>query len=480
MAVLSPPTPLSLVRNPRRRGPTLPPAGSIGALVNQRALTMGDRPAFTDVRDGRAVTWHDVAIAARKLRSRFGLRSSGVGAAGLRVGLAVTAPVGACVEYLAALAAGLPIAALDPASSDAELLWSTATLGLTHLIRDGGEVIELRPVRSGAEERHSQVVRGRAAHPSASALPDQSSASTAVAPTLVTATRGSTGAPKLVPLTEGQLLLAAANTVRHLRLCPNDIGYCPAPLHRIDTQVVGILAALLSGGSIVVGSFDRRSAWTDVDRCGATWLNLVPAMVSALTDVSAPGAAVKRRVRFVRVSGAELPIGTHSGFWQATGISLLESYSLAEAAGPVASNPVEIAGRRPGSVGLPVGVDVRIISGEGQFVPLGQTGRVQVRGATVVSHYLAYGFSGRDRAPLPAADPAGWLDTGDVGYRSIDGYLYLTGREAIASLGVTGAGVGAGLRAARRLRDEDGAAERSSQVACGTPASPLRAAAFRP
>jgi acyl-CoA synthetase (AMP-forming)/AMP-acid ligase II len=190
---------------------------------------------------------------------------------------------------------------------------------------------------------------------------------------------------------------------------------------------VGILAVLLSGGSVVVASgFDRRSFWAEVERTQATWLNLAPAMIISLAGVPGPDAVARDRVRFARVAGAALPPAAHSKFWQSTGISLVETYTLTEAAGPVAANPLDLAARRLGSVGLAGGVEVRIVDDEGRAVPVDTTGWIQVRGDSVVTHYLSYG---RNRSSLPAQDADGWLHTGEVGYRTCDGYLYLVGRE---------------------------------------------------
>jgi acyl-CoA synthetase (AMP-forming)/AMP-acid ligase II len=246
-------------------------------------------------------------------------------------------------------------------------------------------------------------------------------------PAVIVATKGSAGAPKLVPFSQRQLLVAAANTVRHFGLRSEDRGYVATPLNGVDSQVVGILAVLLSGGSVVVADgFDRRNFWTEVGRSQATWLNLVPAMVTSLAEMSVPDVAVRERVRFARVGGAALPLASHSKFWESTGISLVETYTLTEATGPVAANPMDLGLRRPGSAGLPVAVEVRIVDDAGRAVPNGTAGRIQVRGAAVVTHYLSYG---RDRCELAAQETDGWLDSGDLGCHSREGYLYIAARE---------------------------------------------------
>ncbi len=68
------------------------------------------------------------------------------------------------------------------------------------------------------------------------------------------------------------------------------------------------------------------------------------------------------------------------------------------------------------------GVEVRIISHDGQVEPEGKIGEICVRGATVCAGYVTA------KGVESAIDPEGWLPTGDLGFLSA-GELYVTGRK---------------------------------------------------
>jgi oxalate---CoA ligase len=98
---------------------------------------------------------------------------------------------------------------------------------------------------------------------------------------------------------------------------------------------------------------------------------------------------------------------------------------MTEAASQITAHPLS-APRRPGSVGLPVGLELRIVR---QSEPVGSEleapefhiGHVEIRGASVIDGYV--GGTHRDRFH---AD--GWLRTGDLGHRDADGFVYLDAR----------------------------------------------------
>jgi malonyl-CoA/methylmalonyl-CoA synthetase len=88
------------------------------------------------------------------------------------------------------------------------------------------------------------------------------------------------------------------------------------------------------------------------------------------------------------------------------------------------SNPLE-GERRAGTVGRPLpGVDVDIRDEAGASVADGEAGELWVRGANVCA-----GSWERPDATA-AAFHAGWFRTGDIGMRSVDGYITLQGRRS--------------------------------------------------
>jgi acyl-CoA synthetase (AMP-forming)/AMP-acid ligase II len=189
---------------------------------------------------------------------------------------------------------------------------------------------------------------------------------------------------------------------------------------------MGLLAALVSGASLVLDPrFDADSYWDRVAEWRPTWLNTVPAILTALA--SRPAPFHPEWIRFARSASAPLAVRTARAFTANTGISILETYGMTEAAGQITANPLDPSSRREGSVGLPVGVDLTVLGPEGRLLPAGETGMVALHGPAVTAHYLVTGPDGHEHR-RPAADAFGWLPTGDLGHRDDDGFLYLAGR----------------------------------------------------
>jgi acyl-CoA synthetase (AMP-forming)/AMP-acid ligase II len=417
-------------------------SGAISLLLEEVTRTKGDQAAFVDAEAGTEVTWAEVAAAAELWCERFGSReprrseasAPGAGAEAGRpvVGLRIAAPDVFCREYLAAIAGGVCIVPIDPRCTQAELDSYAASFRLTHLLSDGAEMLDLDAVRRsrhqgpptspdpasarGGSDCDAIVALGGLAD-SLDLLPEPAA--------VLSRTSGSSGKPKLVPLTERQLVAVAARVVDDERLSGADRAYVGLPLFDVDSQIA-ILAALISGSSLAAQeAFSPSGFWQHVEAVGATWLSLSPAMIARLAEVPGPSEHVRRHVRFARSSLEGLPHATHSRFWMLTGISVLESYTMTEAAGQVTANPVRVAERRPGSVGVPAGTRVRIVDDAGGEAARGQSGHIEIQGVGVITSYLPEGRLG----PLiEACDADGWLRTGDMGWMDDCGYLFLSGQ----------------------------------------------------
>jgi oxalate---CoA ligase len=230
-------------------------------------------------------------------------------------------------------------------------------------------------------------------------------------------TSGTTGTPKGILLRDDQLSHVAAAVASHHRLSPADRGYCCLPLFHINAEVVGLLATLAARACLVLDrTFSRRGFWPLIEAKRITWINAVPAIITVLAMDPFRRVRSGGHVRFIRSASAPLAPATLERFERAFGISVVETYGMTEAASMITANPLD-GPRKPGSVGLPAGAEVRV-------VPLAEdaVGRVQIRGRGVITEYAAAG-------PAEAVDPEGWLDTGDLGRFDSDGYLFLAGRS---------------------------------------------------
>jgi acyl-CoA synthetase (AMP-forming)/AMP-acid ligase II len=363
-----------------------------------RTRSCSGRLAIVEGATGEGVTWWEVADQARRWQE-CGLEGP--------VGLALSDPVAMATNFVAALGAGVLVAPLDPSSPGPELDARVAALGLRALVLSPDRLpIANEEIWSAGrhELRRHQGIRGRV-----SPLPEEPARVGALM-----ASSGTTGRPKIVPLTEAQLLATARGVARELRLDPGERGYSPLPLFHINGLVVGVLSALVAGSTIVVDDhFSRRSFWSTVERAGATWLNLVPAILSLLGTIDAP-SGLNRSIRLARSASAPLPAPVRQRFEARTGVPVIETYGMTEAASQITAN--RLGGARPGSVGRPVDLDLRVWGG-----------RVQIRGDRVAPVY--WSTDDGQWTSRSALDHDGWLDTGDLGRLDEDGYLYLVGRD---------------------------------------------------
>ena len=243
---------------------------------------------------------------------------------------------------------------------------------------------------------------------------------TAAAIALLLHTSGTTARPKLVPLTQRNLLASARNVASTLGLVPDDICLNTMPLFHIHGLVAALLASVWSGGSVFCApGFDahRFPQWSRDAR--ATWSTAVPTIhQSLLARLEAePTWLDDTRFRFLRSSSAALPVPVLVGLEDALGVPVVEAYGMTEAAHQMSGNPLPPGRRLPGSVGPAAGPEVTVLDPDGNEVERGEVGEVAIRGENVFTGYES------NPAANEASFTEGWFRTGDEGWVDDDGYL---------------------------------------------------------
>lgn len=241
-------------------------------------------------------------------------------------------------------------------------------------------------------------------------------------------TSGTTGEPKGVMLTQGNLMSNAVATVAAFRAddevpradYSDQLRLNFLPLSHIFARTCDLYCWLVEGSQLAIAQ-SRETVLADAAVTRPTCINGVPYFYDKLQrglveKGLANQAGILRLVLGGRIEhccsgGAALPDHLFD-FFQSQGVPLLQGYGLSESS-PVITISTARHSRR-GSAGRAIpGVEVRIAD----------DGEILTRGPHVMAGYY--------KNPAATADVLrnGWLLTGDYGRIDDEGYVYITGRK---------------------------------------------------
>lgn len=350
----------------------------------------------------------------------------GLGAApGDRVAVYLRNRVELILLYLAAAKAGLiftPINILYRSGEIAHILDDAEPKLLFHE-RDAADLLEpLLRERPTLEARQADGMLDWTSLESDAPLDFEPAASDVAA---LVYTSGTTGRPKGAMLTQANFAANALALVDAWRMSPDDRLLLSLPLFHVHGLGNGLHTWLACGYRVrLLERFRKETIVEELLDFGTTVFFGVPTMYERLLETPQDAAReIGSRMRLFVSGSAPLPAATLKRFEDLFGHTILERYGMSETLMNT-SNPYD-GKRRPGSVGPPLGpVEVRICSPDAQE-PLtdGETGEVQIRGPNVFAGYWR-----RPEATREAFTADGWFRSGDLGFRSADGYVTLCGR----------------------------------------------------
>jgi len=240
---------------------------------------------------------------------------------------------------------------------------------------------------------------------------------------VVSFTGGTTGRPKGVMLTHGNLLAEIAMIRQVLDYSADEVSLGVLPLAHLFGLASVLSTQEYGFQSVLLRWFTPEGFLRAVEEHRVTTTAVVPTMLSLLLNHPDFEGSDLSSLETVVVGAAPLPIELANEWERRTSSTILQGYGMTETtAGAVIDRPDRE--KRPGSCGLAYpGCEVVVMDDANRILPPGETGEICFRGANVTPGYW------RNPEATAAAVIDGWLHSGDVGRIDADGYVYVTERK---------------------------------------------------
>ncbi len=236
-------------------------------------------------------------------------------------------------------------------------------------------------------------------------------------------TSGTTGSPKGVMLSHGNISSNVEAGIPAWSTGPGDTMLIPLPLNHIFGLLM-VNECNLTGAKIVLHKwFDARLVLQSITRHKVTQFVGVPTMYIQLLKMFDPAVHSMQSIRRLLCAAAPLSVETIHRVESTWEKPLFQGYGMTETS-PTIARQREDRVRKPGSTGPAIdGVEIRILDDEDRELPTGEVGEICLRGPNVMKGYL------RKEEETRAALRNGWLHTGDMGYLDPEGDLFITDRK---------------------------------------------------
>jgi long-chain acyl-CoA synthetase len=422
---------------------------NVADLLAAAARAEPTKIALSEAASGRTVTW--AALDDLADRVAHGLHTSGM-IAGYRVMIAVTNRIEFVATYLGVLRARMVAVPINPRSATGEVVRMLVDSGARMVVADAATIGTVRGAVAGVAEaletadtgavRPRLVSIGTTLEPgerswdhlvmeSGTELPGETDPESLA---VLLYTSGTSGRPRAAMLSHRAL---SANIEQAAAVVPpmingRDVVLGVLPLFHVYGLNAVLGQVLRQHARIVlVDGFDPEGSLDIIEDEAISVLPVAPPVFAYWMQL--PGIEDRfGPVRTILSGSAPLAPALTEAFTARTGLAIQQGYGLTEAAPVVTSTQCSAAPRHigeqdaraapnPRSVGAPLpGIELRLVDERGGSPEDGDAGEIQIRGANLFSGYWPDGADG------PDAD--GWWATGDVGYLTEAGDLFLVDR----------------------------------------------------
>jgi long-chain acyl-CoA synthetase len=236
-------------------------------------------------------------------------------------------------------------------------------------------------------------------------------------------TAGTTGRPKGALQTHFNLIHNALTHTLTLPTRRTPVTYSVSPMFHTGGFFVYSLPAFARGGLVVPRPlFDPADALCCVADHGVNALFGPPTFFAALLNHGLADTDLSS-LEVCSTGAAPVPADLPARWEAATGLVLRAGWGMTELNGVGTYNG--LPGRlSPGTLGVPVAGEIRIVTDDGEVAPREQEGEIEYRGMQ-----LSKGYLGKPAETKSAFRADGWFRTGDIGRIDVDGLLHYVDRR---------------------------------------------------
>lgn len=268
------------------------------------------------------------------------------------------------------------------------------------------------------------LARGEEVDPAAAAARREAVGPDDIADILFTS--GTTGRPKGAMSAHRQTIGVAVAWAEHAEVSREDAYMIVAPFFHTFGYKAGWVVCLLHGATIVPQiTFDLDDAVATIERERVTIMPGPPTVFQML--LAYPGREERdlSSLRLAVIGSATVPVTLVERIWRELSFDLvITAYGLTEAVVVTMCRSGDDAETISHTAGRPTAdFEVRIAGPDGNALPAGEEGEIQVRGPNVMLGYLD-----DEEATRKAIEPDGWFHTGDVGHLDEHGNVTITDR----------------------------------------------------
>jgi long-chain acyl-CoA synthetase len=243
-------------------------------------------------------------------------------------------------------------------------------------------------------------------------------------------TSGTTGLPKGVMLTNGNVFVGNAALAARFGLDAGSVNLAAMPLFHIGGIGWALIGLVQGCPTVLLREIDTKVILRLIEEFGVTHAFFVPAVIQFLLATAEAASTDFASLRIIAYGASPISDAVLSKAMARFDCGFVQLYGLTETTGAITAldvadhDPV----RRPEllrSCGRSFAwVELRCVNPtDGHDVPTGAVGEIWTR-----SHQNMLGYWGNREATTATITPDGWLRTGDAGFLDADGYVYLHDR----------------------------------------------------